>query len=132
MNEHHIQTAGDILTKVCHGASYDAGWWHDKKGQDQTAPHIMEEQNLVPVKISLIHSEISEGLEGYRKNKMDDHLPHRKNLEVELADAVIRIFDLAGALRFDLGTAIAEKMTYNAQRADHKPENRAKADGKRI
>lgn len=131
-SNHHVQTAGDILTQVCHEASYNAGWWHDRKGQDQTNPTVMEEQNVVPTKLCLIHSEVSEGLEGHRKDLNDDHLPHRKMLEVELADAVIRIFDLAGALRYDLGGAIAEKLAYNSQRADHKPETRNKVGGKRI
>jgi NTP pyrophosphatase (non-canonical NTP hydrolase) len=49
---------------------------------------------------------------------------------VELADAVIRIFDLAGAYGMDLGGAIAEKMSFNADRPDHKPENRAAVGGK--
>src|SRR5579885_1179488 len=35
---------------------------------------------------------LSRALEGHRKDKMDDHLPHRKMFEVELADACIRIF----------------------------------------
>jgi hypothetical protein len=35
-------------------------------------------------------------MEGERKNLMDDHLPHRRSAEVELADALIRIFDYAG------------------------------------
>lgn len=130
MSTNHLRTAGDILTEYCHSASKEAGWWTDKKGQDQTLPHILEEQNLVPQKLCLIHSEVSEGMEGYRKDRMDEHLPERKSLEVELADAVIRIFDLAGALHYDLGGAIAEKMAYNAERADHKPENRAKKGGK--
>ena len=65
-----------------------------------------------------------------RKGLMDDKLPHRSMLEVELADAVIRIADLAGALDLDLGGAVAEKMAFNAQRADHKPENRLAAGGK--
>lgn len=130
--QHHIQTAGDILTQVCHGRSKAAGWWTNRIGDDQTKQHVMEAENLVPTKLCLIHSEISEGLEGYRKDLNDDHLPHRKMLEVELADAVIRIFDLAGALQYDLGGAISEKLEYNSQRADHKPENRAKAGGKKI
>jgi NTP pyrophosphatase (non-canonical NTP hydrolase) len=50
--------------------------------------------------------------------------------EVELADAVIRIFDIAGAYGMDLGEAIAEKMAYNQSRLDHKIENRAQAGGK--
>ena len=66
----------------------------------------------------------------YRKRLMDDHLPHRKMVEVELADAVIRIADLAEYLDLDLGGAVMEKLEYNRTRADHKPENRAKAGGK--
>ena len=81
-------------------------------------------------KLCLIHSEISEAMEGHRKGLMDDKLPHRPMMEVELADAVIRIFDLAGALDFDLGGAIAEKMAFNAQRPDHKLENRVAEGGK--
>jgi NTP pyrophosphatase (non-canonical NTP hydrolase) len=69
-------------------------------------------------------------MEGHRKGLMDDKLPHRPMIEVELADAMIRIADLAGALGLDLGGAIAEKMAYNATRADHRPESRAKAGGK--
>jgi hypothetical protein len=78
----------------------------------------------------LIVSEVSEAMEGHRKNLMDDKLPHRPMVEVELADAVIRIFDLAGAKGYDVAGAIVEKLAYNAQRADHKPENRLAEGGK--
>ncbi len=78
----------------------------------------------------LIVSEVAEAMEGHRKDLMDDKLPHRKMIEVELADAVIRIFDLAGAMSMDMGGAIAEKMKFNATRADHKLENRKAAGGK--
>lgn len=61
---------------------------------------------------------------------MDDHLPDRPMIEVELADAVIRIADLAGYLGLDLGGAIMAKLEYNRRRADHKLENRAKQGGK--
>jgi NTP pyrophosphatase (non-canonical NTP hydrolase) len=127
--------AGAMLQVECHAASYDAGWWH---GLGEAHTDYREEARartrfgiaLVNEKIALIHSEVSEALEGWRKNKMDEHLPHRKSIEVELADAVIRIADLAGALGLDLGAAIAAKMAYNAQRADHKPEARAADGGK--
>lgn len=133
----HISEAGSLLQKVCHGLSKRAGWWQ-ACGIDLTKL-INEPQGdwekllasaLVAQKICLSHSELSEGMEGHRKNRMDDKLPHRKMLEVELADAVIRIFDLAGALNYDLGGAIAEKLEFNQQRPDHKPENRAKEGGK--
>jgi NTP pyrophosphatase (non-canonical NTP hydrolase) len=90
----------------------------------------MRELNLVPLKLALSHSELSEALEGYRRDLDDDHLPQYKMVAVELADAVIRICDLAGAMGVPLGEVIAAKMTYNSQRADHKPENRAAAGGK--
>jgi NTP pyrophosphatase (non-canonical NTP hydrolase) len=80
--------------------------------------------------LALIHSEISEALEGVRKGKKDDHLPHKDAVDVELADAVIRIFDLAAALGYNLGSTLVEKYNYNAQRADHKLENRVKEGGK--
>ena len=43
---------------------------------------------------------------------------------------MIRIFDYAGALGLDLGGAMAEKLAYNQQRADHKRENRKAEGGK--
>lgn len=52
--------------------------------------------------IALCHSELSEALEGHRKDLMDDKLPHRKMAEVELVDCAIRIFDICGGLGFDL------------------------------
>lgn len=82
--------------------------------------------------IALCHSELSEALEGHRKNLMDDKLPHRKMAEVELADCVIRIFDICGGLGYDLQGAFAEKMAYNAVRADHQREHRLKENGKKY
>ena len=82
--------------------------------------------------LCLIHSEISEALEGHRKDLMDDHLTHRKMFEVELADAIIRIFDTAEGMGLDLGGAFEEKMTYNANRQDHKIEHRRANGGKKY
>ncbi len=124
----HIADGVNALVKFCHDQSVGAGWWWDpihKKG-------LFDQPNIVACKIALIHSEISEALEGDRKGLMDTHLPHRKMIEVELADAMIRIADLAGALKLDLGGAIVEKMDYNAVRDDHKLENRALESGKKY
>ena len=120
-----VIAAGAALQSACHGASKVAGWWVAKDGSA-----VLDNPYAFSNKLALIHSEVSEAMEGDRKCLMDDHLPHREMREVELADAVIRIFDLAGAYGMDLGGAIAEKMEYNAQRADHKPSARAAAGGK--
>jgi NTP pyrophosphatase (non-canonical NTP hydrolase) len=105
------------LAKVVHNANKT--WWHDP------VTGLPIERNKGEL-LALIHSEISEALEGERKNSMDDHLPHRKMAEVELADALIRILDYAEGFGYNIGEAFVEKMAYNAQRADHKPENRIK------
>jgi NTP pyrophosphatase (non-canonical NTP hydrolase) len=101
---------------ICHGSAKAGGWW-------------VKDRNIGEA-LMLIVSEIAEAMEGHRKNQMDDHLPHRKMIEVELADALIRIFDVAGGTCDDLGGAIAEKIHYNQTRADHKLENRMKEGGK--
>jgi len=109
------------LCGLIHEDNVKAGWWEDGFGKLNIA-----------TKLALVHSEVSEALEGVRKDLMDEKLPHRPAVEVELADTCIRIFDLCGALGLDLEGAIFEKMAYNAERNDHKPEVRAGENGKKF
>lgn len=109
------------MQSLCFLLAKHAGW-HDNA--DYT------DKREVATKLALIHSEVSEALEAHRKGDADSHLHHRSGIEVELADAVIRIFDLAGALHLNLGATMIEKLAWNAQREDHKRENRAKPGGK--
>lgn len=117
-----------MMADMCHLLALRSGWWSD--GYDSRRCGL--EPAFLAAKLALVHSEVSEALEGLRKDLHDDHLPHRKSVEVELADAVIRIMDLAGYLNLDLAGAIIEKLAYNQQRADHKPEHRAAAGGKKF
>ena len=123
--ESKIKESINNLVNICYNASFEAGWHTDS----QTGELIERNKGEM---LCLIHSEISEALEGERKGLMDDHLPHRKMAEVELADAIIRICDYAGRFRYDLGGAVAEKLEYNKNREDHKRESRLQDDGKKF
>ena len=130
-----IVRAGEILQAACHAASFQAGWWLNiKTGEDTRREYDGKpiDSFSVPEKLCLIHSEVSEGMEGYLKGLRDDKLPHRWMLEVELVDAAVRIFDLAGAVGFNLGEAMVEKLNFNARRPDHQLANRLAADGKKF
>jgi hypothetical protein len=121
-----IADACNLLRDVCYEASYKAGWWYNPT----TGVNIKDNPMCFSQKLCLIHSEISEAMEGDRKSLKDEKLPHRDAREVELADALIRIYDLAGAYGMDIGGAVSEKMQYNANRQDHKLESRMSSGGK--
>jgi len=75
-------------------------WWHDL----ETGERLNRNKGEL---LMLCVSELAECMEGERKSKpnapvMDDHLPERVMAEVELADTLIRIFDLAGGFGLKL------------------------------
>jgi hypothetical protein len=138
--------AGFINTMCADVHEANQKWWHDlhtgerlKRDPAQllmlTVSELAEAGEDAP-QYSAVLFEVTKSLcramEGVRKDKMDDKLPERKAFEVELADAVIRIFDIAAGFDLDLGGAYVEKMAYNAVRKDHTAEARLQADGKRF
>lgn len=121
------------LAKEIHQNNVNAGWWTDlETGESLASIQGEKPKRNVPEMLCLIHSEVSEAMEGFRKNLMDDKLPHRSMLEVELADAVIRILDMSEGLGLDIEGAITEKIEFNKVRSDHKIENRLKENGKKF
>ena len=80
------------LQKRIHAGNHR--WWHDEAGNrlDRNKGEL----------ISLIHSEIAEGTLGIEDGLMDDHLPKRPMVEVEMADASIRILDYAEGFSYDI------------------------------
>lgn len=115
-----MKTLNDYAAE-CHAANQH--WWRDLTGN-----RLARNKGEL---LMLIVSEIAEAMEGERKCAMDDKLPHRQSAEVELADALIRIFDYAGAYGYDLEGAYQEKRLYNSVREDHSYQARAQVGGKK-
>lgn len=101
-------------------------WWTDLETGDYPIERNKGEM------IALMHSELSEMLEGVRKNTMDDHLAHRPNEHVEAADLLIRLLDYCGGHNIPLGEVFLEKLEYNLTRKDHSHEHRLKEGGKKF
>lgn len=83
------------IAREIHQNAVDHGWWPDERP--------------VPEVLALIHSEVSEALEAYRKND-------RSNFAEELADIVIRVFDAAEGYDIDIEREIVKKHQFNKTR----------------
>lgn len=106
----------DII-RECHESSKSKGWWDGAPEQgDAGFP------DMVAAKLMLIVSEAAEALEELRANPTILACEHQDEngkplgFGPELADIVIRVFDLAEHLDIDLDQVIREKMAYNKRR----------------
>ena len=103
MDHNKILESLRILQKDTHKTAKDKGWF------DKDKPF--------PECLALMHSELSEALEAYRHHSpKDEHCPEFGNLEIELADCIIRIFDYAEYAGLDVPGAILAKNAYNKTR----------------
>lgn len=91
------------LARSVHENAKDKGFWDKDRNNGEA--------------LCLIHSEISEALEALRSdNAPDKHLSEFLGVEIELADAVIRIMDLAHGRNWRVGEAILAKHEFNKTR----------------
>jgi NTP pyrophosphatase (non-canonical NTP hydrolase) len=99
------------LVQMAHANSRSHGWYD---GGERNIPEML----------ALIHSEVSEALEDYRRDNSPDgllRLTRDKNgkpvgFASEIADIVIRVADLCGYLGIDLASAVRVKHKYNVTR----------------
>jgi NTP pyrophosphatase (non-canonical NTP hydrolase) len=81
------------LISECHQTAVEHGWWDEPRAEDEL--------------ICLFHSEVSEAFEEYRAHKpldlvyYKDDNPKPEGIPVELADLLVRIFDLLGDIYKD-------------------------------
>lgn len=85
-----------MLSEDIHETAVSKGWWEGEKN--------------VPELLCLVHSEVSEALEAYRKDDL-------ANFAEELADIVIRVFDMSVGLKVDIEHEILTKMEANEKRS---------------
>jgi NTP pyrophosphatase (non-canonical NTP hydrolase) len=66
------------------------------------------------IRIALIHSELSEALEGLRHgNPASDHIPLFNSAEEELVDVIIRVMDIAEVRGWRVAQAVLAKIEFN-------------------
>jgi len=100
---HILQGQISKLAKKCFEIADEHGFW-DRDSNGQPTRNIGEG-------LMLISSELGEAMEAYRESDLE-------GLEEELADAIIRIFDLSWGMKLNIEKRIMDKIEYNKTRPD--------------
>lgn len=110
------------LVKNAHERALRKGWWDEELSLADGKPYLDRSlvESTIPEKLCLIHSEVSEALEVFRGGDLgqmvDLDTGKPEGFDSELADIVIRVADLCGALGIDLQHAVESKSAFNETR----------------
>lgn len=98
-------TLGEIGSAQ-HAISRDKGWRVVTEDDWKRSDYSLY---VIPAKIALVHSELSEMLEAFRN-------ADRENFEEEMADVILRLASIAHGFGVDLDAAVARKIEKNRER----------------
>ena len=91
------------VATIVNETAHKKGWWVKNRNEGEM--------------IALMHSELSEALEGLRHgNPKSDHIPKFRAVEEEYADTIIRIMDHAHEKKFRVAEALIAKLAFNKKR----------------
>jgi NTP pyrophosphatase (non-canonical NTP hydrolase) len=91
------------LQQAVHRTAVEHGWW--------------ERERTIGEALMLVVTEVAEAMEAYRDgDPPSEKLDGYGRIEEELADAIIRILDLAGGMGWEIEGALRAKMAYNERR----------------
>jgi NTP pyrophosphatase (non-canonical NTP hydrolase) len=125
----------NALATEAHDTAVSKGWWSNEDAEllavistcarmsPKDSDALIEIASKISNKndgemIALMHSELSEALEALRHgNPPDDKVPEFSGVEAELADVIIRIFDLASQRGWRVAEALVAKMEMNKGRS---------------
>jgi NTP pyrophosphatase (non-canonical NTP hydrolase) len=108
----------DLLAQDIYAWSVEKGFWAVPLPALQTSEAERYLTNLRKTqKLMLVVTELAELVEGLRTAEgPSSSILGYTNEEEEIADAIIRLLDYAGAFRLRIGQALLHKMAYNVGR----------------
>ena len=101
----------------CHRIAIEHGFWDNSIKENMVVTPELVTSETIGMKLMLVVTELAEWMEAVRHgDPASDHISEFTASEEEVADALIRIFDLAGALKMRLPEALEAKIAYNQKR----------------
>lgn len=113
----------EALVERAHTNSAMKGFWNEFTSAENAGDES-KLRALINEKLLLVVSEITEAMEELRSGHKPEEIytgdaGKPEGFGVEVADALIRLFDLVGGLEIPIGDIVLQKMGYNSESRGH-------------